>query len=92
MYEIECDGDYSLNILDVRESFILFMKNAFTLPPQLVIGKFDPLSTNVANINLIDVTQSLKNPGLENYMFDLNEFVYDNDDSISKVSRFLNWI
>lgn len=59
------------------------------LPSQLFVGKFETSSANVENINLHQCTTPFIIPEVETLMYDITEYVYDNDDSTSKKKNIL---
>ena len=84
VYKIQNEDKSSLNILDVRKNRVIFTRTSLLKPPQLVVGKFDPASKDIGNLNLQNVTSPLDIPGSENFMYEHNEFVYKTNEPISK--------
>ncbi|XP_031781597.1 acylamino-acid-releasing enzyme isoform X1 [Nasonia vitripennis] len=74
--EIENNDGSSLNILDVRKNRVVFTRFSIILPPQLVVGKFDPTSENIGNLHLYNCTKPLDIPNGENLIYEHTEFEY----------------
>ncbi|XP_011141861.1 acylamino-acid-releasing enzyme isoform X2 [Harpegnathos saltator] len=82
MVEIQNESG-SLNILDVKENAIAFLSTSLTQPPCLMVGCFQHTELNTGDIPKTVITTPL-DLGLDKYMYEGNEYTYDNDDEIKQ--------
>ncbi|XP_014228091.1 acylamino-acid-releasing enzyme-like [Trichogramma pretiosum] len=80
--EIENPDGSSLNILDVRRNRIVFTRTSNILPPQLVVGKFDPTKPKIGAIKLVNLTKPLLIPSKERLIYEHIEFEYKTDEPV----------
>lgn len=80
MTEISNDTS-SLAILDVKENAILFKKTSLMEPFRLFAGYFTPGSDEIP---LTPISRESKIPGFDNVMYQSNEYVYENNDTVKE--------
>ncbi|XP_034945879.1 acylamino-acid-releasing enzyme-like isoform X2 [Chelonus insularis] len=80
LLEIANDSS-SLNILDVQNDIILFTKTSLLQPPNLCVGRFNGNIPDYIILNTISSTNQAIDLN-ENYMYEVNEYSYCNDEKI----------
>ncbi|EFN63061.1 Acylamino-acid-releasing enzyme [Camponotus floridanus] len=81
--EIKNNGS-SLSILDVKGDIIAFLNTSLTQPASLMVGRFKSKTANIGDIPRITITTPIKIDELKEIMYESNEYVYNNDDSIKQ--------
>ncbi|GAB1863765.1 Acylamino-acid-releasing enzyme [Camponotus japonicus] len=81
--EIKNNGS-SLSILDVKGDIIAFLNTSLTQPASLMVGRFKSKAANIGDIPRITITTPIKIDELQEIMYESNEYVYNNDDSIKQ--------
>ncbi|KMQ95719.1 acylamino-acid-releasing enzyme [Lasius niger] len=81
--EIKNDGS-SLTILDVKGDVIAFLNTSLTQPASLMVGRFKSEAENIGDIARTTITTPMKIDELKGIMYEPNEYIYNNDDSIKQ--------
>lgn len=84
--EIENADGTSLLISDVHKNYLALMKVALTKPSQLIVGKFDSSLPNIGKLMLFEDTRAFSLPDGENLMYEHTEYLYQTDESVSKLA------
>ncbi|XP_020296505.1 acylamino-acid-releasing enzyme-like isoform X2 [Pseudomyrmex gracilis] len=81
--EINNDGS-SLVVLDVKENVIAFLNISLTQPANLMVGRFELGAADSGDIPRIAISTPVKIDGFEEIIYEPNEYIYNNDDSIKQ--------
>lgn len=81
----EIQGDKSsLAIGDVKDDLIMFLYTSLTQPHSIMVGRFTKEAAASGDIRRTTIAASLRIPGLDDLMFETNEYAYDNDDETNQ--------
>ncbi|XP_014477791.1 PREDICTED: acylamino-acid-releasing enzyme-like isoform X2 [Dinoponera quadriceps] len=73
----------SLSVLDVKGNVVAFLSTSLTQPSCLMVGCFQNTELETGDISKLAITTPL-NFGLDKFMYEANEYTYDNDDEIKQ--------
>lgn len=70
--------------MDVKGDVIAFLNTSLTQPASLMVGRFKSKAENIGDIAKTTITTPMKIDELKGIMYEPHEYIYNNDDSISK--------